>query len=257
MIEAAAEKRNAVHPPFVSMARWMLLFGLLGAAVGCSTFGPGARETAKKDTGDPLELKFGVARMAERYGALSEARASYLELLKTDPNYVPALHRLGVVALKLEHLDESLDYLHQAADAGTPSSELLGDLGYAQFLKGDLEPARKTLEKALETSPTDKRLMNNLALVVGHQGRIEESLELFRRVGGEAESLSNMGFIMSQSGRLADAKRYFHRAIELDPTLDAAAKGLLDLHRLENAQGPLHEVIAADDAQLNVASMRQ
>lgn len=213
----------------------MLLAGV--TTIGCSSFIAGSSRPPQPTPLDASELKYGIARMSERDGSLDDARAAYLKILEAHPDHLPSLHRLGVVSLRLERVDEAIAYLERAVAAGPPSGELLGDLGYTQFIAGDLSTARKTMLEALERSPMDERLINNLALVLGYEGRTSESLELFRRVGSEADSLSNVGMILAQTGQLREAKQYFHRAIELDPSAEAAARGLLELRDIELAEG--------------------
>jgi Flp pilus assembly protein TadD len=214
-------------------ARRLLTLFLCALPLGCGSFIASRPTPATRTPIDACELKYGIARMAERYGSLDKARSSYLQILEEHPNHRESLHRLGVVSLKLELLDEAIEYLQQAVAVGPETSELLGDLGYVQLLAGDLPAARATMLRALEINPTDERLINNLALVLGYEGRLGDSLELFRRVGSEAESLSNIGIILTQSGQLEEAERYFHRAILLDPELKAAARGLMELQGVE------------------------
>jgi Flp pilus assembly protein TadD len=192
--------------------------------------GPGAAVQA------PTDLRFEVARIAERSGKLTEARDGYLQILNGTPDHGPTLHRLGVVLLRLEEGAKGVEYMQRAVELGHNSIDTLGDLGYAQYLIGDLGSASATLMEAVKREPTNKRLVNNLATVVGFQGKHHESLELFRRVNTEAESLANLGFVLSQTGDLKNAKAHLHKALDLDPNLRKAANGLLEIARLEQQQ---------------------
>ena len=135
------------------------------------------------------------------------------------------------MSVKLDELPKAINYLERAVAASPPSSVLLGDLGYAQFLNDDFESAKITLNKALELNPIDKRLLNNQGVVLGFLGELDQSLELFRRAGTEAQALANVGFVLSQTGDIEHSKEYFHRALDIDPELATAAKGLVDLHQ--------------------------
>lgn len=220
---------------------------------GCSTLVQWPAKTGTIETTDPLELKLGLARRAERAGALTEARATYMDMVEGHPEYGPALHRLGVVSVKLDEIDTAVKYLERAATAMPESSIVLGDLGYAYYLKGDLDEALSTLGKALERDPTDKRIINNQAVVLGHMGKTDECLETFRRANNEAEALANVGFVLSQRGDTENAKRYFHRALDLNPELRTAAKGLLDFYQAEKVRSNTVErepVVAVDETSL-------
>ena len=185
----------------------------------------------------PLDVRFGVARMIERNGAIVEARQRYEEILSTNPEHTESLHRLGVVSLRLEDIDDAVQLLEKAAANEPPSAELLGDLGYAYFVSGNLESAEQTLREAIEIDPEDGRLVNNLALVVGAQGRTEESLQWFRRVHSEAEAQANLGFVLSLRGEHDAAKEHYHLALRHQPDLEKAALGLAEYAKLEKNRG--------------------
>lgn len=202
-------------------------------STGCKSFTNSSNTSLALLTEEGTDLQLGLAQRAERSGDLVQARAAYRAILEKQPDCTSALHRLGVVSVRLEQLPEALDCLEKAAGHEAPSSELLGDLGYAQLLSGDLEAAQETLDKALALDPTDKRIINNQGLVLGYLGQEEDSLELFRRAGSEAEALGNMGFVYAQMGELQKAKEFYLRAVHLQPDLKNAAQALVDLHDAE------------------------
>ena len=166
---------------------------------------------------------------------MAEARDAYQQILEHDPGHVASLHRLGVIAAQFDQLELALDYLNQAIGAGSPSQELVGDLSYVQFLAGDLAGSEETCLEALQYDPTNQRIANNLAMAVGYQGRISESLDIFRRVASEAEALNNVGFILSQTMQYEEAKTYFQRALDLDPSLKQSANGLVEILQYQQA----------------------
>jgi len=182
-----------------------------------------------------VEMRFGIARLLERNGKLEEARKAYSDILAEYPNHDQSYHRIAVSLVRQERIAEALVYFEKAANAKTPGSEMLGDWGYAQYLAGDTETAEVTLRQAIQKSPNDQRSINNLAIVLGEQNRLGEALELFRRVNNEAEAMANLAFVQTQLGEFTDAKTSYHRALDLKPSLEIAANGLLELH--ENGPG--------------------
>lgn len=179
---------------------------------------------------ESVEMQFGMARMLERKGKLTEAREAYEKILDSQP-HPQSLHRLGVTEIRQNRLDDGLQHLSEAVAAGEASAELLGDLGYAQFLSDDLTAAEETLRKAVALDPSEKRNVNNLAIVVGKQDRLKESFQLFRQAGPEAEALANLAFVQSQSEKLDKAKENYNKALDLDPQLKIAAVGLLEVDK--------------------------
>lgn len=179
---------------------------------------------------------YSLARIAERNGRPEHAVKTHFDILKLNPNYGPSLHRLGVISCQRANFDQAMDFFNRAVDAGQPSAELMGDIGFALYLQGDLLAATDTLRRAAEIEPSNKRILNNLAVVLGSQKQYKDSVNLFRQTGTEAESLAGLAFVQSQTGQIADAKTNYHRALELDSKLTVAANGLIELNRApENA----------------------
>ena len=183
---------------------------------------------------DQIELQYGLARMLERKKLFKEARDSFLEIIDSKSNYAPALHRLGVVSIRLDALDDGLEYFERAIDNTAEDAELLADYGYALFLSGDITGAKLRLTTARELDPSNQRVINNLAIIVGSEGETEKSLDLFRLVNSEANALCNVGFVLSQNDKTKKAKEYFHRALDLNPKLKKAANGLIQIHQNED-----------------------
>jgi tetratricopeptide (TPR) repeat protein len=216
---------------------------LVVSVSGCAAL-PSTKEIGLPTNGKTksVEMKFGMARLLERQGKLTEARNTYLEILSSQ-SHPESLHRLGVTEIRQNRVDAGLKLLSQAAADGDASAELLGDYGYAQFLAGDLTTAEETLKQAVAIDPSQKRNVNNLAIVVGKQGRLEESLQFFRQAGPEAEALANLAFIQSQSEDLGKAKENYSKALDLDPQLKIAAVGLLEVDKHINAQNRVAQAI--------------
>ncbi len=217
------------------MASWLgLAFSMLLS--GCSTLVPSnSASLLKNAVTDSVDVRFGVARMVEHNGDIKDALDLYRQLLDDHSDHTEARHRYGIVLLKLERLDEAIEQLVIASEEQPTSAAILGDLGYAHYLAGEDRDAESLLKDALSIEPSDERLANNLALVVGRQGRFDEALQLFRQTGSEAEAQSNIAFVFSSAGKLEQAKRHYHQALELDPKLDVAARGLAEFARLEQS----------------------
>ena len=202
---------------------------------------------------DALEIKFGVARLLERNGKFEQARRGYLEILSLQ-SHAPSLHRLGVTAIRQNRLDAGLDHLSNAIAAGNPTAELLGDYGYAQLLNGDLLAAESALKEAVSLDPSQKRNINNLAIAIGKQDRLRESFQLFRQVNREPEALANRAFLQAQAEDLDKAKSNYNRALELDPELEIAAMGLLEVHNHLESYGHKEDSQYSEAHEAQVAS---
>ena len=219
---------------FTSLTTTMVML-LAPCVSGCATFADfeQLKLSGTSHSATDIEMQFGLARMAEKSGRLTDAQAMYAEILRVEPDHSPSQHRIGVVAIRQEKLDQALEHLTKALDPNDPDKDLLGDLGYAHLLAGNLREAEQHLRRAVELDPADQRLVNNLALVCGYQGNTNESLQLFRRVGSESQAQSNLAFVLAGLGERDAAKQHFHQALNHDPTLEPAARGLSEFHQSE------------------------
>lgn len=213
---------------------WLLVAsGVLGAA-GCITTSP---KLALRWPGDlkreQIERTLNLARLNERQGKYNDALSMYQQVLNNDEKNVTAHHRLGAIAVKEGRLDEGRQAFELAASLGKPSAELLNDMGYVLYLQQDLPNAEARLRAAVQADSRYKNAHNNLGLVLAEQGRFDEALVEFKLVGSDAEAYSNLAFIQTKLGDLADAERNYHKALSLDNSLRPAAEALLQIAHLK------------------------
>jgi Flp pilus assembly protein TadD len=188
-----------------------------------------------KNATDPVEAQFALARLCERRGETTEADHIYHVLLETNPNDARLHHRLGVLAVQSGNFTEAEQCFRTAQSFGPPTADLLSDLGYCYYLQHRLPEAEATLREALKVDSKHAAAMNNLALVVGRQGRIQESLDWFKRSNNEAEAYSNVAYILAQNGNFAEAQKMYLHALTLDNNMKAAAKALLQINQRQQA----------------------
>lgn len=179
--------------------------------------------------------QFAMARLLERRGQDKGAAKLFRSLVDADPNHARARHRLGVVLARQGKLDEAETQLSTASKLAPDDIEIRSDLGYVYYLQHDLEKADAVLRSVLREVPNHKAACNNLALVLGGQGKFEECLRMFRRTNSEAESHANLAYALAQQGRLAEAEKAYLRALSLDDSLKEAAKAMLQVARRRQA----------------------
>jgi len=174
-----------------------------------------------------------MARLHERQGHFVKARNLYAEIVRTRPYDANASHRLAVVQTKLGMNDQANHFYHRSLQLDPDNSDVLTDYGYFLFLNNNLGSAEQTLRKAVTLDPSNKRSVNNLALVLGHQGHLKESLALFRRVNSEAEARANVAYIHAQRGETELAIEQYSQALTLDRHLKTAANALVQMAALK------------------------
>ena len=85
-------------------------------------------------------------------------------------------------------------------------------------------------------APNHAEAFSNLAMVLGHERRYQESIEMFTRVVGPAAAYSNVGVLMVEQGDLQKAREAFAQATRLDQTLKEPQAFLAYLDRAEHGK---------------------
>ena len=168
---------------------------------------------------DKLESQLSIARIQEHQGQLREAAERYTQLGKKNPNNATIPHRLGVIESKNGNHQAANQHFRRSLELEPHNAEVLTDWGYSLFLQGKLSEAETALRMALNEVPGEERATNNLALVLGHAGKPEESLALFRQVSGEASAWVNLGYVHVSLGEGEKAAECFSKALSIDDKL--------------------------------------
>jgi len=196
---------------------WLILFGIsLSLSSGCQSTSwktaasPNPRKPAQSDAqannanssrrsserGEsvddrylgktPQELMTDGGRL-EREQKFSEAASVYKLVLRQDAQNGDAHHRLAILA-DLEKDYPTAETHYQKALAQKPANaNILSDLGYSNYLRGNLKQAEQTLLQAIAADPQHIQAQNNLGQVYAEQGRYDDALATFRKVKPETE----------------------------------------------------------------------
>ncbi len=179
---------------------------------------------------------FTRAVAAENSGNLEEARARYLEVLLAEPQNPSALHRLGVVELRLGRPREAV-ILFQQSLAIAKDLEVYLDFGSAMAAMARWDAAAAVYAAALRVAPASVDAHYGLALALHRQGRAQDAEPHYRKVLATHSHLgevhNNLGVALQELGRFAEAAAAHREAARLDPA-DAGAWSKLGvaLHRM-------------------------
>ena len=196
-------------------------------------------EATTKASGEPqkssLESQFALGRLCERRGEQEQAERLYRAVLKKAPHDPRPYHRLGAMAVEKREFAQAEEHFRVALSVASPSADLLSDIGYCRYLQQQLKEAESTLNQALKLEPNHVAATNNLALVVGAEGRFDESLALFKRVNSEAKAYANLAYVLAQHGELQRSKEIYLRALTLDEKMRSGA-ALLQVEECRRTQ---------------------
>ncbi len=208
------------------------------AATGCSMTGDNGlltfnslspnHSTAKGL--NELDKRFNVARLMESSGNGHQATTVYRKILETDNTYAAAHHRLAVIAAKNQQYDVAMQHFAAAESRLRNDADLYNDMGYVYLTLNDLARAEQNLRRAITINPQHEGARNNLGLVLGYQGKFNDSLREFQMATrNDGEAHANLAFVQSQTGALAEAEANCHRALEYSPNLRPAAEALMQI----------------------------
>ena len=141
-------------------------------------------------------FKVGNQRLKE--GRLEEARRAYELALAARPDDPDVHHRLAVVADKQQMFGAADDHYEVALRRRPRDPNLLSDIGYSHFLRGDDLRAETTFREALTIDPSHQGALLNLGTLFGKQGRYDDAFALFKRSTTQAETQQYMAQLFPQ-----------------------------------------------------------
>lgn len=199
-----------------------------------------AKPAAQTAESDPLRLdrqpkKVGpevfvaAARLLENQGKTAEAEAQYQKALQAAPKDLYALVGLARLHDRQGNPGKAIELYQQAIGAHPNNSLAYNDLGLCLARQHQHDQALAALSRAVELQPGNAKYRNNLATVLVETNRTEEALKQLAAANPPAIAHYNLGYLLQQKGRRADALRHFQQALALDPALSAANEMLMKL----------------------------
>src|SRR6185295_8686140 len=118
-------------------------------------------------------------------GRVDEARAMFQELLRRDPNASGTWTNLGLAELSAKQLDAAADAFRHAVSADPTNGEAWQGLGAAAVGR-DVRTAIDAWQHAERLQPRDYDLLFNLGMVLADSGRRADALPYLTRFLQEA-----------------------------------------------------------------------
>jgi tetratricopeptide (TPR) repeat protein len=188
-----------------------------------------AGDVDKVGGGDELAARacVGKAEWLARAGQAAQAIAEYEKAREIDPG-VKVARPLAALYERQGKPELALAELRRALREGGRGEALFNDLGYCYYRQGDCREAESWLRQAVAVNPACDRAWVNLGLVLGKEGRYEESCDAFARAVRPGQG-PGMAALLKEEGRLEEAKDTLHTALELQPDLHLAQVVLKEL----------------------------
>ena len=182
-----------------------------------------------------------IGREHHRNGRLTQAQASYRELLTIDPGNADAMHWLGVLYSQAAQWDDAMHWLEQAVAVRPGDAAFLHNLGQAAINSGRLQQAVAAFEAAAAFDPERAELRYFLAVALlarGAKDDAEEAVIALRQANAlgmdTAELHRQLGAALLAANLPDEAKISLHVALEKNQN-DAPTRYLLAIvHQRKN-----------------------
>ncbi len=172
--------------------------------------------------------------MKEQEPDLKNAIQLFEKARATDPAVAKvASRRLAVLYDKAGEFSKSTAEYEALLKANPKDADLLTDLGYSYYSRGDWGNAEVYLSKAVQFDPNHKKAWTNLGLALAQQAKWDDSFQAFCHAVRPADAHCNLAFILAAHGSKDEAKEQYRQALALDPGLRVAQTRLA---KLENPQ---------------------
>jgi tetratricopeptide (TPR) repeat protein len=197
-------------------------------------------------TGPPTpQFKIAMAQMCEQKGDVPGARRQYQEALKKWPGQVDVLRAAARMEDRVGQLPLAENLYSQALALNPQHAGAHNDLGMCLARQGKLDASVREIEQAVRLEPANPRYRNNAAVVLVEMRADQPALAHLSAVHAPADANYNMGQLLVQRNRAADAAPYFAAALEINPGMQSAYEALGKLQGPMVGQSP---TVAAEQA---------
>jgi tetratricopeptide (TPR) repeat protein len=183
-----------------------------------------------------------AAQVCERQNDVPQARANLQRALTMWPGQVDVLRAAARMEDRQGNLPLAENLYQQAVTCNPQHVAALNDLGLCLARQGKLEPSVQVLEHAVQLQPAKALYRNNAATVLVEMRQDQRALAHLAAVHGAAEANFNLGQLLVERGRSADATPYFQAAVQQNPSLQQAQEALA---RLEGTKLTVTTPVAA------------
>ncbi len=190
-------------------------------------------------------------------GNLSEARKTYLDVIKRDPQHADALHHLGIIEYQgkdyqkalelinqairldpnnasshsnhgnvlkeLQRYQDALDSYNRAIDINPHIPQILSNRGNVLKELAEYDEALLSYGRAIELAPDYAEAYFNRGVLLQYQEKFDKALynygEAIAVNADYAQAYSNRGNILRNIGKLEEALENYDAAVTINPAL--------------------------------------
>jgi tetratricopeptide (TPR) repeat protein len=237
---------------------------------------------------DNAQSYFYLAHSDMAYGRLKEVEENFLKAIEKDPNFAMCYSSLGVFYFNSLLYSKALEYSHKALDLDPTIAEAYLNIAEIKFDRFNVKQALIWVDALLEFDPLNVRALNNRALIYARIERFDDAFAsvnlalntkpndvmslnakgyIFETMGKPAEaiatferavsigeiasnvSISRLGQVHVQEGRIAEGLALFNQAIEKNPRNINAWRGLADIVQFQAGDANISKIESLLDPQ--------
>lgn len=218
------------------------------------------RETylnAKKELKEAPRTMLAFAGWNAENGSYVEARSAYQDILGDDPNCLEA--RLGIARIEFQTgRKQQAEKILQATVSKFPkSAETQLELGRLYAMQEQWEKAVPVMKHAVVLAGSDQDLSRNcnyeLGLALARSNRHQEALAPLTIATGRSSAMYNIGFLLSQEGRLTEAAEWMQQSIASNPDERTRASAEQLLASLATKKPTMNIAAAQPKSEVDIA----
>jgi Flp pilus assembly protein TadD len=159
------------------------------------------------------------ARALRAKGEKQRALALLEQAASSDTGNKALLAEQGLLALDLGQVQKAEALLRKAIDAKSPDWRLHSGLGAAISAQGRQAEAQVEFGKALALAPDHPSVLNNLALSYALEGKHEQAERLLRRLAQgapQSRTRQNLALLLGLKGKIEEARKVSAAALPPD-----------------------------------------
>ena len=148
---------------------------------------------------------------------MPQARQNFQAALNIWPGQVEVLRAAARMEDRQGNLPLAENLYQQAVTANPQHAGAVNDLGLCQAREGKLPQSLQALEQAVQLQPTKALYRNNAATVLVEMHQDQRAFAHLAAVHNVADANYNLGQLLIERGRPADAAQYFQAAVQAEP----------------------------------------
>ena len=177
-----------------------------------------------------IRTRFRVAAGWNAADRLTEATASFLDLLRFYPECEEAHGQLAIIYLRRQDLTKAAEHCRRVLELDPKNPRHHNTMGNILSGQQKLSLAESHYLRAIQYDPKYAQAHNNLGTIYASQGKFSAAASQFKQAididPDSAEAHNNLGSVYAYLGDLSKASTHYRTAIRADPTYAEAYNNL-------------------------------